>query len=98
MVLASLCFISLVLAWAHSGPGSAHMDGDGMQNSQMVLMCLAVLAAGSALVVLVSGVLPARLPRPPRELGSAGLSSASTMALSSINSRAGPASLQVFRC
>lgn len=98
IALASLCFISLILAWAHSAPASGHMGEDGMQDSQMVLMCMAVLAAGAALTAAVTGILSAPLPRPPRELGSRGLKPVAARALSSVDPRAGPATLQVFRC
>lgn len=98
IALAALSLISLILAWAHSGPASDHMDEGGMQDSQMVLMCMAVLAAGAALIAAVTGVLSAPLPRAPRELGPTGLSRLPARALSSIDPRAGPATLQVFRC
>lgn len=74
------------------------MDDDGMQDSQLVLMCTAVLAAGSALLAAVTGVLTTRRPWPPRELRPTGPSRALVTALLvSARSRAGPATLQVFR-
>lgn len=98
VALTSLCFISLILAWAHSGPASGHMDEDRMQDSQMVLMCMAVLAGVLTLVGRATRILPAPLPRPPRELGPRGIQPVAMRALSSVDARAGPARLQVFRC
>ena len=98
LVVMSLAFICFVLAWAHSGPGAGHMDGDGMQANQLVLMCMAVLAAGSVMVGAVAGAVHLRRPRAPRELRPMGTSpDLASALLVSARSRAGPATLQVFR-
>ena len=98
LVVMSLAFICLILAWTHSGPGAGHMDGDGMQANQLVLMCMAVLAAGSVMVAAVAGVVHLRRLRAPRELRPMGTSPNLVPALLvSARSRAGPETLQVFR-
>lgn len=98
IVLASLAFVCLVLALAHSGPGSGHMGDDGMQGGQLVLMCMAVVAAGVALLAAATGILPAGRPRAPRHLRPTGLSRAlAERLLIPASPRAGPAILQVFR-